>query len=434
MHCAALAANPAPLYCMGCADTIVSTVAPTNVSGVSSSNSNSNQTVDFSRIKNRVDTLLTTNTDYLVSRDRRLAHCHQFISKYSTAQGAPREHPRAWLPHDIIAYLVSLDSTGKTVVHTTECPAVLSTQCDCPTQAAYSTVESTLGKLQGALRDFLGTHQPYDFASTSGNPCISPAVSTFMSNLKSEHLKGAVKIAQSRPLLASEFHHLLAAATKAIQNYITDPSADVVVTSNLLTYRAALALKYFAGDRIPALAVIRKSHFRETNEQSGHIISIPVTKSKQPKLIFLPKVPKSGIAYVNPVPYIIVMQQYFVTHVEPLLVSPSQHLFITVSRASTSNCQQDKVMKLPQTILTSWCLQAGVPRITWHSFRSGRAVEGFLQGNTLQQVCQDVGWSDTGHMAKHYATPALVALNSTSSLDTARLYTTDIVNTLYQSN
>ena len=46
----------------------------------------------------------------------------------------------------VVNYLISADSRGKTIVHSMECERQLSPPCSCPVRLAFKTVDSTIGR------------------------------------------------------------------------------------------------------------------------------------------------------------------------------------------------------------------------------------------------------------------------------------------------
>ena len=51
---------------------------------------------------------------------------------------------------DIIKFLISLEKSGRTVVHTQLCPRV---ECNCPSRLAAGSIDSLLGKLGAIFND-----------------------------------------------------------------------------------------------------------------------------------------------------------------------------------------------------------------------------------------------------------------------------------------
>ena len=72
----------------------------------------------------------------------------------------------------VVNYLISADSRGKTIVHSMECERQLSPPCSCPVRLAFKTVDSTIGRLRSAFND-LGREG-------RDNPAAARAVKTYL--------------------------------------------------------------------------------------------------------------------------------------------------------------------------------------------------------------------------------------------------------------
>jgi hypothetical protein len=83
-------------------------------------------------------------------------------------------------PQDILAYLVSRDTTSNTIVHTPSCPAWnRPVSCECPQHAKYDSLKTTVGRLRGLFRDH-GMPLPWETGSRLANPANSVIVHHYL--------------------------------------------------------------------------------------------------------------------------------------------------------------------------------------------------------------------------------------------------------------
>jgi hypothetical protein len=99
-------------------------------------------------------------------------------------------------------FLMSLDDTGRTVVHDKSCPMAgcdsLTDKCgdECKRRAAAASLTTTYGTLRGIFNRS-GLHRPWDSVSHTGNPCTAPLVDTFLKGSHLEQLKAGCHTKQA---------------------------------------------------------------------------------------------------------------------------------------------------------------------------------------------------------------------------------------------
>jgi hypothetical protein len=126
---------------------------------------------------------------------------------------------------DVITYLISADSNGKTVVHSIGCRRPLSHPCWCPVRLAFKTVDSTIGRLRSAFRD-LGREK-------QDNPAAArDVVKAYLRDVTNEQLMVGLVPEQATPVFSAKLRvvslAILEALTAAVgaPRLINAPSPD----------------------------------------------------------------------------------------------------------------------------------------------------------------------------------------------------------------
>lgn len=118
-------------------------------------------------------------------------------------------------PVDVVAYLISLDKTARTIVHILECPNAGAKNldkpdgdCPCPRRAKATSLETAVAHLRA---DFTRNVSPHDWdpQSRSGNPCASAQVGKYISDMSASQTRAGVTISQAVILRGDDFYSLM---------------------------------------------------------------------------------------------------------------------------------------------------------------------------------------------------------------------------------
>ena len=152
-------------------------------------------------------------------------------------------------PEDVIMFLFSRDSNGRTTVHRSSCEFLGlhgPRPCACPTRLAAGTLDSMVGKLQ-AFFNSIGRQGPYSSVGPSGNPCQSQEVKLWLKSSVKEQRRARVTPHQSAPFFSEHLRHLV----QCIRERLRLSSAQPFFPERYVFLRdlAFFTCQWFAGDR-----------------------------------------------------------------------------------------------------------------------------------------------------------------------------------------
>ena len=96
----------------------------------------------------------------------------------------------------VVTYLISADSRGRTIVHSMGCRRPLSPPCSCLIRLAFKTVDSTIGRLRSAFND-LGRER-------QDNLAVARVVKAYLKDITNEQLMVGLVPEQATPVFSSK--------------------------------------------------------------------------------------------------------------------------------------------------------------------------------------------------------------------------------------
>ena len=140
---------------------------------------------------------------------------------------------------DVITYLISADSNGKTVVHSIGCRRPLSPPCSCPVCLAFKTVDSAIGRLRSAFRD-LGREK-------QDNPAAARVVKAYLKDVTNEQLMVGLVPEQATPVFSAKLRVVSLAILEALTAAVGAPRFTLLLTRAMLLVAIMVFLQRGAG-------------------------------------------------------------------------------------------------------------------------------------------------------------------------------------------
>jgi len=147
-------------------------------------------------------------------------------------------------PSDLVDFLVASDVSGKTVVHSPHCDAVVASSakaptaprpaCRCPRRLAFGTIDSMIGRIRSAFADIGRLGQD--------NPAADRLVKQYLQDVQVEQLRRGVVPRQARPVFAVKIRLVSEFIRSLLDVSSTTPVIDDSTRFALLRTRAMLVL------------------------------------------------------------------------------------------------------------------------------------------------------------------------------------------------
>ena len=296
-------------------------------------------------------------------------------------------------PDDVLSFLVSLDSTSHTIVHTNRCLAWRSgASCGCPVRANASSLRTTVGRLQGIFRD-LGLTEPWESAGTRRNPCISLSVRRFIKLNALEQREGNVDAKQAALFDESVFAEIMRAAQA--DWFIARAEASDTLTLRRAQEVFLYAVLWHTGLRLKdALRLIfQQVEPLSVNGICGIRIHINVTKAEQESQPYRSiDIFNDGSAFNITSLWAALRRAYFALGI-PTSVGL---VFDSVKEDSNGSFRQvEKTSSAEfQSRFTSTCKRLGLDSsLTLHSFHGSRAHRDAVAGIPMEDTCAFICWT-----------------------------------------
>ena len=181
------------------------------------------------------------DSNYGHQKDRDLADLDRFLQTVPAERAYSSPFPvtvATCVGRHIVDYLIarSFRPSARTVVHSRECPGLPG--CACPLTMAWSTVDSTIGKLRAAFHN-IGRQATVPLTSAHlFNPCADYCVRVYLQDVMHEQARAGITPRRAVPLLSDKLSIMYA----DMQRVIADPSLSPAQLFTTLSSRALLAL------------------------------------------------------------------------------------------------------------------------------------------------------------------------------------------------
>ena len=149
-------------------------------------------------------------------------------------------------PKDLIRFLVTNDSKGKTKIHLPSCPNFgchSKRKCSYPSRLAAGSVNSTIGNLRSIFNS-IGRSGEWSGLSP-GNPAAHPSVKKYLASVSEEQAKARVSPRQAVPLFFDKFTKLCSYLRKREFLLSISPLERYIANRDL----AFFCLDFYSGDR-----------------------------------------------------------------------------------------------------------------------------------------------------------------------------------------
>lgn len=318
----------------------------------------------------------------------------QFLASLTT----PKSLSSA-LPADIKAFLVWKDRGGKTKVHQSACPAVSQTgmSCACPKRLAFGTVDSLIGKLRAIFVEH-GRGSEWHSLLGVGNPAACRSVKTYLADVREEQLRARITPRQAEPIILSDLRVISGYLEKMLLNSSVLSAIQVFIYARDQALFKAL---FFAGDRAADLLQVKVSDILRFPDDSGFLFNHVWTKSLRSGDANVFAFKRGSNTSVCPVRG---LEMYFnICKLLGIRLSPG-FLFrlVTKSNLVGPHCLESAAAQARLKIYTSiLSKQLSSDHFTLHGFRSGAAVSLALEGVSLHEIMDHVGWRSS-KTALHY--------------------------------
>jgi Protein of unknown function (DUF640) len=194
-------------------------------------------------------------------------------------------------PETVLAYLMSKDGRGLTVVHALECrnlgKGTLAADCTvgCAKRASAASISAKFGTLKGLFRDQVSD---LTWTATGGNPCKSPLVAGFVKRTELEQLGAQVSTVQAPLITVAEFRKIWDSVSLASRS--AKATGEVAEASKSALTGLLLTLMWHSGLRCnDALRILSQSvYWSASQDSSGRcgierasylIVEVGVTKT-----------------------------------------------------------------------------------------------------------------------------------------------------------
>lgn len=173
---------------------------------------------EHQRIETRVSQFMASSSNpdmpdesYPIAQQRQCGRFRDFTSRRRPGMAWQRAHPV-----DILAYLVSLDSTSRTIVHDqASCPNAGATNldkpfgdCDCPRRAKATSLSTSVAHLQADFSRYVSATTWHESLSV-GNPCMSTVVTKYIDHMSATQTRAGLRVKQAAMLTLDELRRLM---------------------------------------------------------------------------------------------------------------------------------------------------------------------------------------------------------------------------------
>ena len=285
----------------------------------------------------------------------------------------------------VVNYLISADSRGKTIVHSMECKRPLSTLCSCPVRLAFKTVDSTIGRLRSAFND-LGREG-------RDNPAAARTVKTYLKDVTNEQLMVGLVPEQAVPVFSGKLRVVSLSILRALQD------AKGILRFSLLRTRAMLLVAMVSLQRGKQLGETRTESIMRFPDDQSLLFNYVFGKTLRNGTKHVFGILRSEDAVMCPVTAV----DEYVRGAAKLGVKLGGH-----GRYLFPPCRNGKVCAGPlksaqlNEDLKYWLTRCQIfEGETVHGMRSGGSIEKSLSGESLHGVMKLAYWKSP-RMAKHY--------------------------------
>ena len=308
------------------------------------------------------------------------------------------------LPWHIVAYLMSLDAGGLTIVHVPVCDCkdtkLSSRTCQCPRRMRDTSIKKTVSFLK-TMFDTLCLSGQWDNERKCGNPCRARIVQRYVSNTKKEQLAAGVTTKQAMVFHLSIYDRMIAYCMAQAAT----PGASRSLVFEWIQRALQFALLYNTYNRGCNICAIEWSHLTvcvDHERRRALRLVCPMAKTASASgarnTIVLRD---TGIAAVGQVP-LIEIYDAFVALADNHEVDYASHRGFMFRKSIG-----EAAVEMPTA-----CLRAGLQTvadalglslwgITIHSFRGSGAIAALQAGVSPSIVMYVAGWA-TKEMMEYY--------------------------------
>ena len=311
---------------------------------------------------------------------------------------ASRVSPKALvsaLPKDVTAFLVWKDRAGKTKVHQPACSAL-----SCPDtvwRLASGTVDSLIGKLRAIFAEN-GRGSQWHSLLGVGNPAACRYVKAYLDSVREEQLKARVTPRQAEPILISDLAIISDHIEQALLGESNLSTIQIFVHARDQALFKAL---FFAGDRAADMLQTKVSDILRFPDNSGFLLNHVWTKSLRSgdaNVFAFKRGSNKAVCPVRGLEIYFDISRFLGINLAPGFLFCSVTKSHTVSPNPLEPTAAQARLKLFSSALGS---KLSNQHLTTHGFPSGAAVSLALEGISLHEIMDHVGWKNS-KTALHY--------------------------------
>jgi len=285
---------------------------------------------------------------------------------------------------DIIKFLISRDSSGKTVVHKPSCSK---SGCACPRRLAAGTVDSYLGKIR-AIFNSMGR-------TSESNPISHTRVKEYLKFIREEQASQGIVPSQAVPLFFVKLRRLVSYLRELITKGVGLSVSEQYALARDVTF---FVVDFFTGDRASDLGRLRSEQVFRLRDREGYLLQFTfgktVTKGNTRPFALIPVSCKD----ICPVSWL----NYYIAACDSLGVILAPGFFFRTCQSKISVSQRPFVGPAVANRLRKHLQNAGLYEgETPHSFRTGLSNTLKQLGCSTEDIARYVGWRSTA-MAEHY--------------------------------
>lgn len=299
---------------------------------------------------------------------------------------------------DIIKFLISKDTAGRTLVHSQACSG---NGCNCPVRLAAGSVDSLLGKLRSVFNNLGRLHD--------SNPVAHPRVKSYLRFVREEQASGAVTPSQAVPLYFTKFTKLIDFLRSSIQN---GSQSSATVKYILVRDTAFFVTDFFTGDRASDLGRLLSNQVFRLKDRKGFLLKLTLTKTVRgdaARFIVLEPFCNKGVC---PVEWL----EYYIAACRLLGVDLTRGFFFRSTDRKKAVSENPFLGSAVNNRLRKYLSDAKIDGgETPHSFRVGLSNTLNMLGCSPEDISQCLGWRSK-ETVSHY-TKASNIVNSTTLLE-----------------
>lgn len=335
-------------------------------------------------------------------------------------------------PEILIWFLISGDSTARTIVHQQDCAALGSpnpalTTCHdprCAKRTSGTTLRTKTKQLSKAFKD-AGLVSDWNPQLRTGNPIKSQPVREYIRLANAEQSAARVEVRQAPLFNEQIFHHLVATVLQRAATLRTRGS--LLEAANTLVDALFYAYMWYTGSRAQDALRTLASDLRSLHDptDSGVVsawdLRLALSKTRRdPTATFHATLANDFTAY-----HPIYIWTLLCSVLEDLGVGPPRGpLFRQFTEDHHGAYVFGSVLSTGQaaTRLSQWLAAAGLPTcISLHSFHGSHAAHRLANGDSRQAIVNDMDWSVQSLM--YYLSQAILTLTGSIASPLTRAFT-----------